>query len=346
MKRYVLALLILWLFPTLLLFAIYGRAEHTESQTLVSNDSSVATVGEREVDGAMSVKLVSTWGASNDVQLSRFESGGYITSLRQLGTGDVRVGDPLLSIDEEVVLAQVGGVPFYRELKKGAQGADVVQLDALLVELGLIADSSLDSSGLFSSRTKEAVKALEQQTLRTPDGVFDPSTFLYLQEGSEQLDGFEVSIGSYVQPGEIVAVTERKLLAIEIASLDGSKLPDLFNDQPVTILVDDQTWELPSLTGIKTSRGGLETVVARTEDESERTTDTVGTIRLTDSVRHGAVSASSVGSEPDGACIEMADGTKVDIDVSTALTSNEPGMVLVSAELVGEQYRSEAPDQC
>ncbi|MEV0782977.1 peptidoglycan-binding protein [Streptomyces sp. NPDC050423] len=78
----------------------------------------------------------------------------------------VKAGQLLLEVSGRPVIALQGTLPMYRDLKPGAQGDDIAQLQSSLAKLGHPATG--DSKGYFGSRTKEAVAALYEDLGYTP----------------------------------------------------------------------------------------------------------------------------------------------------------------------------------
>ncbi|MET9897217.1 peptidoglycan-binding protein [Streptomyces sp. NPDC006446] len=87
------------------------------------------------------------------------DGGSPIVSKLPLKAGDrVRAGRLLVEISGRPVIALQGTVPLYRDLKPGAQGSDVGELQEALQRLGH--STSPDNPGRFGEGTKSAVTAL------------------------------------------------------------------------------------------------------------------------------------------------------------------------------------------
>ncbi|MFE5485260.1 peptidoglycan-binding protein [Streptomyces sp. NPDC056527] len=111
---------------------------------------------------ASSVILRGTVVAGQSVEIApggAGEGGSPTVSRLPLKAGDeVRAGRLLVEISGRPVIALQGTVPLYRDLKPGAQGSDVGQLQDALQRLGH--STSPDSRGRFGEGTKSAVTAL------------------------------------------------------------------------------------------------------------------------------------------------------------------------------------------
>jgi hypothetical protein len=94
-----------------------------------------------------------------------------LTGLRVRAHDTVKAGQVLAEVSGRPVIALPGGIPTYRDLRPGAQGRDVAQLQAALRALGY--RTGLDRRGFFGAGTKQAVAglydALGYQAARTGD---------------------------------------------------------------------------------------------------------------------------------------------------------------------------------
>jgi len=84
------------------------------------------------------------------------ENRALVTGVRVKAGEDVSSGDPLLEVSGRPVVVFEGNVPAYRDLRPGADGDDVAQLQAALADRGF--GSGEDPEGFFGSGTKGAVE--------------------------------------------------------------------------------------------------------------------------------------------------------------------------------------------
>ena len=115
--------------------------------------------------------------------------GGVVTTSRAL-TGTVThlvaegetldQGDVLLAIDGEPVVLLLGDVPAYRLMEVGVEGADVLQLQVALEELGF--GSGLTSDGTFNLATAAAVVLWQVSVGARPDGIVNLGDVVFLPE--------------------------------------------------------------------------------------------------------------------------------------------------------------------
>ena len=83
-------------------------------------------------------------------------SNGLSGTVTGVGDGQVSTGSVLYTVNDTSVRAIVGSIPFWRTLETGTKGADVVQLQNALIELGL---STSPADGVYGTATASAVRS-------------------------------------------------------------------------------------------------------------------------------------------------------------------------------------------
>ncbi|MER7948969.1 peptidoglycan-binding protein [Streptomyces sp. NPDC096079] len=141
--------------------------------------------------------------ASQTVQVSAAVSGGAgaapVITKMNVNAGDTfRSGRVLMEVSGRPVIALKGSVPVYRDLKPGAEGEDVAQLQSALRERGQ--DTGGDRSGLFGPGTKAALTAFYRSVGYDPLPAEDG--------GEEELTGAQ----------EAVTEAERRIEDIQAAA--------------------------------------------------------------------------------------------------------------------------------
>ncbi|MGW3986863.1 efflux RND transporter periplasmic adaptor subunit [Streptomyces sp. NPDC004830] len=92
-----------------------------------------------------------------DVTPSSKEAQAIVTAVKAEQGQDVRPGRVLLEVSGRPLFALPGGKPAYRDLRPGAEGADVAQLQAALKKLG---HDPGEYGGAFGAGTKDALREL------------------------------------------------------------------------------------------------------------------------------------------------------------------------------------------
>jgi hypothetical protein len=121
-------------------------------------------------------------------------------------SGDtVDCGDVLYRVNNNPVLLLCGSTPAYRSLSKGANGPDVAELNANLVQLGYATRARLDpSSHDFSSATASALEKLQSRLGEDRTGSLELGRAVFLP-GSVRIAGVTGQLGGTARPGTQVA---------------------------------------------------------------------------------------------------------------------------------------------
>lgn len=118
-----------------------------------------------------SVILRGTVASEQSVDITPVAGGpdagaAVVTRLPVKARQTVKAGQVLLEVSGRPVIALQGTVPMYRNLKPGARGDDIAQLQVALAMVGHGTDG--DVKGYFGPRTKTAVSALYEDIGYTP----------------------------------------------------------------------------------------------------------------------------------------------------------------------------------
>ncbi len=155
------------------------------------------TVVEGQVGRSMTFAAVAEWTLT---PLARNAAFGTITSIPHISGDPVEVGDELYRVDLRPVVAGVGPVPSFRDLRLNDQGEDVAQLQAFLKTLDFY---SADPTGRFDQATRTAVRAWQQGLGVTVDGVVRASDIVYVPSLPARLTvDPQYSVGTRVSGGE------------------------------------------------------------------------------------------------------------------------------------------------
>lgn len=144
---------------------------------------------------------------------------GIVTRIAETGSA-VERGSELYRLNERPVSALVGEIPMYRDLRLGATGQDVRQLEANLTELGYL-EARPDRE--FGTDTAEAVRAWQEDLGVAETGEVAQSDIVFLP-GAGRVDATRADVGERVPPGAAVLdVTGRDqvaVLEVEVADRD------------------------------------------------------------------------------------------------------------------------------
>ena len=131
---------------------------------------------------------------------------GTVTALPEEGT-TLSQGDVVVWIDNQPVVLLYGELPAWREMRQGAQGPDVLQLETALTELGFNEDESrMTVDENYTSATRRVVEDWQESVGVEADGVVDLGEVIFLP-GPVRVDALQVTVGDVVGPGTPVLTT-------------------------------------------------------------------------------------------------------------------------------------------
>jgi len=171
-------------------------------------------------------------------------AGGTITSL-SAENSTVEEGGILYTRDEQPVIVFYGEIPAYRTLNtRSADGADVIQLEEALTRLGYDEDGEFDLDGDFTTATRDAIKALQDDFGIDDTGVLQMGLYVFV-DGPVFVAETLVDVGSAVSPGSPVVATSTMpsgtvtALASEGEVLSHGDTLFVVEGNPVTLFVTD-----------------------------------------------------------------------------------------------------------
>ena len=165
---------------------------------------------------------------------------GTITALPAVGQ-IVRQAQALYAIDGAPVVLLHGPTPMYRALQVGMSGADVAELNADLVSLGLATRAQVDpSSDYFSLATAAALERLQFNLGVAQTGMLALGQAVFLPT-SARITAVSATLGAAAQPGATIlqatSTTRRVVVALDAALQSGVRV----GDQATITLPDDST---------------------------------------------------------------------------------------------------------
>ncbi|WP_406284946.1 peptidoglycan-binding protein [Embleya sp. NBC_00896] len=143
-------------------------------------------------------------------------------------------GKPLYRVDDSPVLLLYGTLPAYRDLAVGTDGADVVQLEQNLKDLGY---TGFTVDKKYNEATAAAVRKWQKANGLTQTGTVELGRVFYAP-GELRVESDKAALGDATQPGQAVltytgtkrvVVVELEMSAARLAKTDtpvALKLPD------------------------------------------------------------------------------------------------------------------------
>lgn len=180
--------------------AVFGRWTFAPPRVDEATDTP-ATVAVTEMTVGTSVPLAVSagWDAH---PFGVGAASGVLTSVDVADGDTVDVGDRLFTVDLRPVVAAVGDVPAFRDLSQGSRGADVEQVQQLLIDSGLLAGPA---DGRFGAATAAAVRSWQMSLGLERDGVVRAGDLVFaarLPARVQLVD--EITVGTRLAPGDVV----------------------------------------------------------------------------------------------------------------------------------------------
>ena len=202
---------------------------------LVQDSFVLATVRPGSVEASTVLNVSARWTAH---PAGRNAAAGVVTGVEIEPGAQVGHGEQLYRVDERPVVAAEGEVPAFRDIAEGSEGADVAQLQRMLIETGFhtgVADGKAGPSTTAAVRMWQRSLGVEPTgTVRRGDVVFlaelparvtlDPEVIAL----GALLTGGEEGISVLSEPRMRLAVTEaqaaplRAGMPVEITSPEGA----------------------------------------------------------------------------------------------------------------------------
>lgn len=177
-----------------------------------------------EVSAAVTLAAAAEW---TKVGSGVNQAAGVVTSIDVVDGAEVHPGTVLYTIGLRPVVAASGVVPSFRDLMPGVAGADVAQLQEMLVALGYY-DAGID--GEYGSTTRRAVEDWQRALGVEPDGVVGRGDVIYIPDLPARvvLDPEVISVGSGVVGGEVSVgvLADEPALSITVSGAQSASIPD------------------------------------------------------------------------------------------------------------------------
>lgn len=214
-----------------------GARQSTSADAAPS--ANTATITEGELSAMVSVNGTLTYLAQSDGSpYSVINQGnGIYTELPAAGRV-ISQGQALYRVNDSPVVLMYGSTPAYRSLSAGANGADVAELNADLVQLGYATSAQLSpTSAAFGSATATALEKLQgalgvtqNGTLVLGQAVFEPTAMRVMTLSAQ--------LGGGAQAGQTVMQATSTTRQVQVA-LDASQQTNVAVGDKVTITLPD-----------------------------------------------------------------------------------------------------------
>ena len=145
-------------------------------------------------------------GSTNGIVTVSAGTAGTITSLPAEGS-TVEEGEILYTVDEQPVIVFYGQIPAYRSLNtRSTDGTDVLHLEEALTRLGYDTDGDFGLDGDFTTATRDAIKALQEDLGLDDTGALALGSYVFF-DGPVYVAETTVDVGEAINPGIPVIAT-------------------------------------------------------------------------------------------------------------------------------------------
>jgi peptidoglycan hydrolase-like protein with peptidoglycan-binding domain len=187
-------------------------------------------------------------------------SSGVLTSVNVDDGETVHTGNLLFTVDLRPVVAAVGDVPAFRDLSQGSRGADVAQVQRLLIDTGFLSGTA---DGDFGRATAAAARAWQASLGVDKDGVVRAGDIVFAARLPARVRvAAEITVGTRLNPGDVV-----------LSVLDG---------EPKFVATIPSGASADSLLPIEITFGGRTVTAVVTESRDDQSGNSIWTLRRAD----------------------------------------------------------------
>ena len=199
-----------------------------------SNAFSTVAVVRGEVGSSIALNTVASWSTS---PIALNAASGTVTSVDIEPGSLVEAGQRLYSVNLRPTVAGQGRIPAYGPIVPGDAGAQVAQLQQLLIDLGFWTG---DASGTYRADFGNAVRSWQNASGAPADGVVQPGDIVWVPELPTRmsLESETIEVGRVVAAGEggILALGEEPTFRIPLQQAQTRFAP---TGTPVTVEAPD-----------------------------------------------------------------------------------------------------------
>ena len=146
------------------------------TEALVSSPFTYAKVIQGEISSSITLNARASWTA---VSIGTNQAIGVVTGVLVEPGQEVRTGTPVYSVNLRPVVVAAGSVPAFRSISRGADGADVAQLQRMLIALGYLVGQP---DGTAGGATDRAIRSWQKSLQLEPTGVVEVGAVIFVPE--------------------------------------------------------------------------------------------------------------------------------------------------------------------
>ncbi len=182
-------------------------------------------------------------------------------------------GDVLWRLGNEPTVALFGELPNYRDLGRGDEGADVLQLETNLVALGFDPDDTITVDETFTTNTEAMVERWQDSIGAEPTGRVDAGAVVYIAD-TRRVGPVSVAVGDSVAAADAMmtlTANDREVTFSVLAAERGT----VTDGDRVDIRLPDRTTLTAVVHSIVIDDTGGASVTAQTEDVIQAVADQI-----------------------------------------------------------------------
>jgi peptidoglycan hydrolase-like protein with peptidoglycan-binding domain len=177
----------------------YSASHGGGAPATTAPNAGMATAAVQKGDMVITETLDGTLGYANQAEVAG-KLAGTITRLPAKGA-PVHRGQRLYAVDGEPIFLLYGKVPAYRAMTVGTEGADVLQLERNLRDMGYGEDLEIDQT--YTSYTASAVRAWQDDQGQSETGEISLGAVIF-QPGPVRVADHKTTVGAEIGPGQPV----------------------------------------------------------------------------------------------------------------------------------------------
>lgn len=190
-------------------------------------EAQVGTIGDTQP-----LTVEARWPAVGAITVVR---AGTVTSAPKAGSFDA--GDVAALVDERPIVVVESDVPFFRDMREGASGRDVLALQRHLAGEGFYEG---EADGLFGSGTASAVRAWQVARGFEADGVVGLGDVTAISGDRAKIRP-SIRVGDIVSPGDVLAEVLARRPAFSI-NVEADAGVDLASGTDIEIRASGRVW--------------------------------------------------------------------------------------------------------
>ncbi len=274
---------------------------------------------------------------------------GVLTAMGDATDGSFSTGDKLYAIDGNWTILAEGDTPFYRSLGPGDRGADVSQVQRMLIAKGHL---SGEADGQYGPRTAAASSRFQKAEGLPVTGSWERGSLVAAPSlPSALLPNAETAvIGSLVSEGAGIFLRPAADPSF-VMTLSPSQAAAIPQDADITVRYGEYAWDAAIADVTQDNQSGASKLKLTAPDGSvvcgsecgvlplQETTTVESTVLITPETQGPAVPLAALSIQPDGSATVTRIGTNGEEQLSVRVLASGQGVAIVDGLNIGDTVR-------